>query len=176
MIEQNAVVTSHNPVTIFARYLRQLDRILEKIQEQTHSESASLASQIHETMFPLGQQARTTIGFSLRACCPLAGLEITSFSDEENLFAAIRNELSRTLEYLQSIPEKDFKDYTCRTIDTKAGFEEHNMSGWDYLNLYCLPNFFFHFSMVYAIARQQGINLSKGDFDGFHQYPAGFSF
>jgi hypothetical protein len=30
--------------------------------------------------------------------------------------------------------------------------------------------------MVYAIARVSGIPLTKGDFDGIHTYPTGFSF
>jgi hypothetical protein len=30
--------------------------------------------------------------------------------------------------------------------------------------------------MAYAIARAAGVPLSKGDFDGYHQYPDGFSF
>lgn len=37
-------------------------------------------------------------------------------------------------------------------------------------------NFFFHYSMVYAIARQAGVPVGKADFDGYHLYPHGFSF
>jgi hypothetical protein len=38
------------------------------------------------------------------------------------------------------------------------------------LQQYALPNFFFHLSMVYALLRQQGLPLSKADFDGWHVY------
>ncbi|MGV7210836.1 DUF1993 family protein [Oxalobacteraceae bacterium A2-2] len=44
------------------------------------------------------------------------------------------------------------------------------------LHLYILPNFHFHLSMAYAIARQQGVALGKPDYDGYHAYPPGFSF
>jgi len=39
-----------------------------------------------------------------------------------------------------------------------------------FLQQYALPNFFFHLSLVYALLRQQGLPLSKGDFDGWHVY------
>ena len=42
--------------------------------------------------------------------------------------------------------------------------------------MYALPNFFFHYSMVYAIARQAGVEIGKSDFDGYHDYPVGFTF
>ncbi|AWF81977.1 hypothetical protein BTJ40_14710 [Microbulbifer sp. A4B17] len=44
------------------------------------------------------------------------------------------------------------------------------------IHQYRLPNLLFHISMFYAIARHCGVTLSKGDFDGFHSYPAEFNF
>jgi hypothetical protein len=39
-----------------------------------------------------------------------------------------------------------------------------------------VPNFFFHYAMVYAIARQAGVPVGKADFDGYHDYPPQFAF
>nr|WP_267874749.1 DUF1993 family protein [Telluria antibiotica] len=39
-----------------------------------------------------------------------------------------------------------------------------------------VPNFFFHYSMVYAIARQAAVPVGKSEFDGYHRYPSGFTF
>jgi hypothetical protein len=61
-------------------------------------------------------------------------------------------------------------------IDDKAGFAELVLPANEFLYQYAMPNFFFHLSMVYAIAKQSGLCLSKADFDGYHIYPAGFSF
>jgi hypothetical protein len=49
------------------------------------------------------------------------------------------------------------------------------MPASEYVSSFVLPNFFFHISMVYAIAKNNGVSVSKGDFDGIHQYPKGFS-
>jgi hypothetical protein len=50
------------------------------------------------------------------------------------------------------------------------------LNGHEFIELYIIPNFLFHLSMAYAIARAEGIAVSKGDFDGFHSYPEGFCF
>jgi len=63
-----------------------------------------------------------------------------------------------------------------RLIKERAGFADLELVEPHFIHHYGLPNFFFHLSMVYAIARQQGVVLSKADFDGFHDYPNGFSF
>ncbi|OZG74695.1 hypothetical protein BTA51_06855 [Hahella sp. CCB-MM4] len=164
------------PSRVFIHYLEQLHRLLKNIENQCSDEASLLKTGLADSMFPLAQQARTTIGFSLRTCCPLAGLDIVSFDSQETTFLSLQSDLLKTLDFLRSIPADSFAGYQDLQITTRAGFADHEMTGEDYLQLYALPNFFFHLSMVYAIARKQGITLSKGDFDGFHQYPEGFSF
>jgi hypothetical protein len=63
-----------------------------------------------------------------------------------------------------------------RIIQHRAGFAEIEQKGTDFLFLYGLPNFFFHITMGYASLRAAGVVLGKADFDGFHDYPAGFRF
>jgi hypothetical protein len=57
-----------------------------------------------------------------------------------------------------------------------AGEKENALTTDNYYSLFVIPNFFFHFSVPYSIARANGIPLSKGDFDGLHYYKPGFSF
>ncbi|MBY4677230.1 DUF1993 domain-containing protein [Marinobacterium arenosum] len=164
------------PLTLFTHYLQQLDRILEKSAAHADSEAELLNARLAEGMFPLSQQARTAIDFSLRALCPLIGEEIRSFANERQSFTGIRMQLAETLDYLAQIDSSRFEGAETRQVTTRTGFREHAFSGADYLALYALPNFLFHLNMVYALARQQGVPLSKGDYDDFHQYPDGFRF
>ena len=53
---------------------------------------------------------------------------------------------------------------------------ELDLPAAEYFHMYAVPNFFFHYSMVYAIARQGGVPVGKSDFDGYHRYPSGFTF
>lgn len=161
------------PTIIFEHYLVQLDTLLDKINQ---ADPSALNARLAEDMFPLLQQAKIAIGFSLRACCPIARRDIVSFSEEELNLNSVKQELNKALTYLQSIPENAFDDFATLSIKTRAGFADLELSGEDYYYNYCLPNFFFHFNTVYAIARNQGLALSKGDFDGYHTYPDGFNF
>jgi hypothetical protein len=63
-----------------------------------------------------------------------------------------------------------------RECASQACTEARSVRGRDvgctFLQQYALCYFFFHLSMVYALLRQQGLPLSKGDFDGWHVYQA----
>lgn len=161
------------PTRLFLHYLRQLQAILQQVEA---FDGAVAARRLHPDMFPLLQQARVAIGFTLRATCPLAGREIVSFRDDEFTFASIHAELERTVAYLAAIPDAAFDGIDALTVRTTAGFAELELSGPEYYQMYAVPNFLFHYSMVYAIARQASVPVGKADFDGYHRYPSGFAF
>jgi hypothetical protein len=161
------------PSRVFMHYLECLDRLLQRVAA---TDPAIAANRLHPDMAPLLRQARTAIGFTLRVSCPLAGREIVSFEGDDFTLEGVRRDLARTADYLAALPADAFADLAARRVDTVAGFAELHFDGPDYFLLYGLPNFFFHYSMVYAIARQAGVPVGKADFDGFHAYPAGFSF
>lgn len=161
------------PPRVFLHYLERLDKLLQCVAAAA---PAVATNRLHPEMAPLLQQARTAIGFTLRVSCPLAGRDIVSFEGDDFTLEGVRGELARTTAYLAALPAEAFGDLAARQVDTVAGFAALHFNGPDYFLLYGLPNFFFHYSMVYAIARQAGVPVGKSDFDGFHAYPAGFVF
>lgn len=161
------------PTRLFLYYLGRLKDLLKRVEA---FDSDISGNRLHPDMLPLLQQAKTAIGFTLRTTCPLAGREIVSFSDDEYTLQSVFLELDLTTRYLSTIPDADFGDFEGFKVATAAGFADLNMRAWDYYLMYAVPNFFFHYSMVYAIARQAGVRIGKADFDGYHKYPLGFSF
>lgn len=161
------------PTTVFIHPLRQLALLLRKILQH---DAALLESALTSEQFPLWQQAQTAIGFSLRACCPLCEQGKPEFGQPRPSWADLQQQIHLTIEFLQSRKAEDFAGWQQKRIETTAGFAELELTGEQFLYLYALPNFYFHYGMVYAIARAQHVPLSKGDFDGWHQYPEGFSF
>ena len=157
-----------NPVTIFCRSLAQLSAMLDKTGNAPHM----LAARLHPDMLPFAQQVRAAVSFSLRGCCPLAGLDVVDFSAA----ASLQEQIAHTMLYLEAIPVERFDGPPERICRDRAGFADIALPAGEYLNLYILPNFYFHFSMAYAIARSQGAAIGKGDFDGYHAYAPGFSF
>lgn len=164
------------PSLVFKHYLKCLEGMLLKIESYKSECGNVFNARLYKDMFPLLQQAKVAIGFALRTCCPLAGKEIVTFKEDAMTIDAVRKELSATIAFIDEIPIESFKGYERREIETVAGFASHKMPGDEYYQLYALPNFMFHLSMIYAIARSKGVPLGKADFDGYHQYPERFSF
>lgn len=162
------------PNQMYIHYLTCLEKILRKIQK--HAREDILENRLFPDMFPLAVQARTAIGFTLRSTCPLAGREIVSFAGKNPSIDSLCEEIARTREYLGSIPEQDFSGIGNMTVSSVAGVANLKLPGWEYYLMYSLPNFFFHYGMVYAIARRAGVPLGKADYDSYHRYPEGFAF
>lgn len=154
---------------LFHHYLQQLDVMLQQVPDDLFNRSLA------PDMLNLAEQARTAIQFSLRIYCPLVHVELPDLEAKVLTRAALQQQLHQTQRYMNQLPVWPANDDQ-RRIYERAGFAELQLSETDFVYLYGLPNFYFHISMVYAIARAQGVDLSKGDFDGFHQYPPGFSF
>ncbi|KGF80463.1 hypothetical protein IA69_17895 [Massilia sp. JS1662] len=161
------------PTRLFLHYLRRLEALLKQVEA---FDAAVADRRLHPDMFPLLQQARVAIGFTLRATCPLAGREIVSFRDDDVTFPSIHAELERTMAYLAAIPDAALDGMDALRVRTTAGFADLDLPAAEYFHMYAVPNFFFHYAMVYAIARQGGVPVGKSDFDGYHRYPSGFTF
>lgn len=157
-----------SPVTVFCHSLSRLSAMLDKLDAQP----PLLAARLHPDMLPFAQQVRAAVSFSLRGCCPLAGLEVADFSAA----ASLQEQIAQTMRYLKAIPAERLDGPPERICRDRAGRADIALPADEYLNLYILPNFYFHFSMAYAIARNQGAAIGKGDFDGYHAYAPGFSF
>ncbi|WP_045855841.1 DUF1993 domain-containing protein [Teredinibacter purpureus] len=162
--------------TVFIYYLSNLARMLERIEQHSPAPETLLQSRLIADMLPLAQQVRAAASFSLRGCCPLHNKEIVSFSNDDASLKGLRRQLVETIAYLETVADEHVGDSASKFIQEEAGFATVRLPAESFLHQYCLPNFFFHLSMVYAIARKDGAPLTKGDFDGFHHYDPGFSF
>lgn len=154
---------------LFLHHLSRLQTVVKKTPE------AVFPCRLASDMFSLEMNAKIAANFILRGYCPLLATEVVSFYREEEGKAAVLKQIEDTIHYLQDAGDVGPLDDTI-LISDKAGFNLVELGQSEYVHRYILPNFLFHMSMVYAIARAHGVALSKGDFDGLHGYPADFSF
>lgn len=154
---------------LFLGYLRQLSIIVNKIPDSLFSDS------LFDGMFSLELNAQVAANFLLRGYCPIVSVDLVSYQMTESGKSSVCKLLERVKAYLESLPDvTGFDDV--KTISDTAGFSEVNLPQSRFIFEYIIPNYMFHVSMVYAIARKNGVPLSKGDFDGLHSYPTGFQF
>jgi len=150
-------------VPVFRHYLSRISDIVAVAGPD------ALDAQIADS-FPARQQFATAAGFALRVTCPLAGREVP------DLPQALGPRLAVARAMLGAMTPAEFEGAETRVIRHQAGFAVLEQTGLEFLQLYGLPNFFFHMTMGYAALRAAGVPLGKADFDGFHSYPADFRF
>ncbi len=161
-------------VPVFTRYLDQLQGLLTKAAahcaQQGTPEAALLQARLTPDMLPLGVQVEIAVNFVFRACAPLAGQPVPPFGEHHESLARLQARVEAAQAFLHTLQPEDFAAAAERTIRDPAGQSTVDLDGSTFLQQYALPNFFFHLSMVYALLRQKGLPLSKGDFDGWHVY------
>jgi len=155
-------------VPVLRRYLQNLRGLLSLAA--THPDAATLlAARLAPTMCDLATQVEIAANFAVRCCAPLAG-SARRVSPCVPTYAGLRAHIDDALAFLDSLRPADFASAAERNIGERAGQAEFTLPGRRFLCEYALPNFFFHVSTAYAILRQAGLPIGKGDFDGFHVY------
>ena len=94
----------------------------------------------------------------------LAGVEPPPFTDDERSLAEAHARITRTLDYVATLPVEAFDAAATRIITVPFGVPQ--MLAPRYLYGFALPSFFFHVTTAYAILRHRGVPLGKRDFIG----------
>ncbi len=161
-------------VPVFQRYLQQLSVMLDLAQSQLEagaiSETDLLAARLAPDMLPLRSQVEVAGGFVLRALAPLLGRELPAFGEVPAGLAGLQAMIRARQAWLAELTPELFEGAEGQQISSDAGRATIALAATDFLVQFALPNFFFHLSCAYAILRQQGVPLSKEDFDGLHRW------
>lgn len=128
-----------------------------------------LTARLAPDMMNAAGQIRTVGGFALRATFPLTGRPVPQARFADDL-RGLRAQLAFAAAEIARLTPADFADAARRRIRHRAGEAELDQSGADYLQLFALPNLWFHVAMAYAIFRAEGLPVGKADFDGLHAY------
>ena len=125
-----------------------------------------LGARLAPDMFPLTRQVQIACDFAKGTCARLAGVEPPKYEDNETSFADLQARIARTRQYVSTLKAAQIDGSEERAIKFKAGSRELDFKGQAYLTVFALPNFFFHYTMAYAILRHNGLELTKPDFIG----------
>jgi hypothetical protein len=117
-------------------------------------------------MFALTRQVQVATDQAKNGLSRLAGVEPPKFEDNETTLEALKERLAKTVAYIKTLDPKAIDASADREIVFPLGQKQGRMLGADYLNHYVLPNFYFHFTAAYGIARAFGADVGKRDFLG----------
>jgi len=157
-------------VPVMKHTLRALSAILDKADAHCAAKkidpAVMLGTRLIPDMFPLSRQVQITSDLAKGGGARLAGIEVPSYADDEKTFAELKARIAKTIAFLDTIKPEQIVGCEGRDIKMKAGANELQFKGQDYLTGFVLPNFYFHAAIAYAILRQNGLDIGKFDFLG----------
>ena len=157
-------------IPVFTEYLDSLSATLGKASAHAAAKKIDPAvycqARLFPDMFPLAKQVQLTADFAKNACSRLAGQEPPRFTDDEKTFEELQGRIGKTLRHIKALPQAEIDAGTDRAITITVGGNPMHFIGRNYLMHFALPNFFFHATASYAILRENGVELGKGDFIG----------
>ena len=156
---------SQASIPLFVRALRNLSEILKK--GEAHADAGSFVeARLAPDMLTLAGQIQRASDAAKGCAARLSATPAPSFQDVEKTFPELQERIQKTIDFLKSVPSSAIDGSENREIKFKAGPNEYNFTGTQYLQGFAIPNFFFHVTTAYAILRHKGVSLGKMDFLG----------
>ena len=157
-------------VGVYSRLLANLESILDKANawsvERKIEPAALLHARLAPDMYDLVKQVQITTDMAKGTVSRLAGTEAPKYEDNEATFADLKARLAKTRDYLATFKAEQFNGAETRAIKLQLGPNSFDFTGKDYLLGFGTPNVYFHYSMVYAILRHNGLAIGKRDYAG----------
>ncbi len=152
------------------RGLTNLSAIIDKASKYAENkkfDSIALAqARLFPDMHPLTRQVQIACDTAKGAAARLAGVEAPKHEDNETTLADLKARIAKTVDFLKTITPEQLQGSETRSIELKFPSGPRKFTGIDSLNGFALPNFYFHTSMAYALLRNSGVEIGKGDYLG----------
>ena len=165
-------LTMHNSsvpalVRIFSNMLIVLDKAQAHADARKFDSANYLGLRLAPDMLPFTKQVQIATDVAKGCVARLAGTESPKWDDNEATLADLRARVSKTIDYVQSVPAEQINGSEAREIllPTRAG-EPLKFTGESYLKHFVLPNVYFHATTTYVLLRHAGVELGKRDFLG----------
>lgn len=156
-------------VTQFTRSLLGLEQCLiaakNFAKERGFDENSFLTLKAAPDMFPLVRQVQITTDTAKGAVSRLSGKTAPVFEDKETTIDELIVRIGKTVHYLKEFKPADFNNYTEQTVRFPWAKGVY-LKGKDYFETHAVPNFYFHFTTMYVLLRNAGVNIGKKDFVG----------
>ncbi len=158
-------------VPVFHRLLTNMLTWLDKAQAHAEARkfdpNSYLALRFAPDMLPLKNQVQIASDSAKGGVARLAGVEIPKWEDNEATLDDLRVRIQKTIDYVDSFTPAQIDGSEAREIVIpRRTSEPLKLQGEAFLKHYATPNLYFHATTLYALLRQAGVEIGKGDFLG----------
>ncbi len=170
MIERIFIVTKNEtPVPQFEKLLGSMLGWFDKAEalavEKKFDVNTLLSARLAPDMYPLVKQVQVTCDTAKFLAARLTGTEAPKHPDTETTVKELRDRIAAVRDYLGSFTDSSFEGGEARVVPLPF-WPGKGMLGSDYATSMATPNFYFHFSMAYAVLRHNGVDVGKTDYIG----------
>ena len=156
-------------ITQFSKMLHNLSLILDKAAAYADAKKIDMEvlfqTRLAPDQFPLIRQIQIACDTAEGGAAKLTGKEAPAHEDTELSLADAKARIEKTIAYLQSFSEADFKDAVARRI-SQPRWKGASLSGQEFALQHMMPNLYFHVATAYAILRSNGVDVGKKDYLG----------
>ncbi|RKH63744.1 DUF1993 domain-containing protein [Corallococcus aberystwythensis] len=117
-------------------------------------------------MYTLAAQVHWAAEGARLAIAQLLGAPSVPAANDARSFADLHQRLDATIAYLREIAHGDLEAGFDREIVIEHRRGSMRSKGSQFLIAFAIPHFFYHVSTAYGILRNQGVQLTMGDFLG----------
>ncbi|AMJ63938.1 DUF1993 domain-containing protein [Bosea sp. PAMC 26642] len=142
-----------------------IDKAVAQAAERKIAPEVLLSSRLAPDMLPFSRQIQLTCDFAKNAAARVSGAENPKKPDEETSFDELKARIAWTSAFIASVDATALDAGLARDVTFPRGPSATvTMTGEKYLTRFAVPNFYFHATTAYAILRENGIQIGKGDF------------
>jgi uncharacterized protein len=156
---------------IFVQFLTSLSGVLDKMAAHCEAKkiepAALLTARLFPDMYPLARQVRAATDHAVNATARLAGIEPPALGNADASIAELKDRIAKAIDFVKSVKPAQIDGTEDKAIKiTFPSGATRDFTGQSLLLGNSLPNFYFHCTTAYDIARHCGVELGKRDFMG----------
>ena len=157
-------------IPVLVKSLGNLEAILDKAIAHAAArkidDAALVEARLFPDMFTFARQIRVATDMAKGAGARLAGVDIPKFEDNEKTLLELKARLRKAIDFLNTLTPAQIDGGEDKAITLTAGKNTFNFKGLDYVQVWVLPNFYFHVTTAYNLLRHGGVEIGKMDFLG----------
>ena len=155
---------------VFRKALTQLLVVMDKgvanAKARNFDHNVFVGLRLAPDMLTFSRQVQLTSDFAKNSMARLAGIDPPKFEDNETSMDELVTRVKKTLDYLTTVPPSALEGSEDRDIRIQLRDRVVELKGLEFLQVWALPNFFFHHVTAYNLLRHNGVDIGKKDFIG----------
>ena len=155
---------------VFKKALTQLLHVMDKgaanSKARNFDVSVLVSARLAPDMLPFTRQVQLTSDFAKNSMARLAGIDPPKFEDSETTMDELVARVKKTIDYIDSVSAAALEGSETRDIKIALRDRTVEFKGLAFLQVWAIPNFFFHHVTAYNLLRHNGVDIGKRDFLG----------